>query len=66
MKLQIVNLAAKLVVTNPKQTRLLSQYVMNMARYDVNYDVRDRARFLRQLITTENNADEVSSASLVP
>ena len=62
VKLQIVNLAAKLVVTNPKQTRLLSQYVMNMARYDVNYDVRDRARFLRQLITTENNADEEVSA----
>lgn len=50
MKLQILNLATKLSITNPKQTRLLCQYVFNLAKYDMNYDIRDRARFLRQLI----------------
>jgi len=50
VKLQILNLATKLSITNPKQTRLLCQFVFNLAKYDLNYDIRDRARFLRQLI----------------
>ena len=37
-------------MTNAKQTKLLVQYVFNLAKYDTNYDIRDRARFLRQLI----------------
>lgn len=32
------------------QTKLLTQYVLNLAKYDQNYDIRDRARFIRQLI----------------
>ena len=50
MKLQILNLATKLCITNHKQTHLLCQYVFNLAKYDQNYDIRDRARFLRQLV----------------
>ncbi|KAL3884495.1 hypothetical protein ACJMK2_024630 [Sinanodonta woodiana] len=50
VKLQILNLAAKLCITNSKQTKLLVQYVFNLAKYDQNYDIRDRARFLRQLV----------------
>ncbi|XP_051898504.1 AP-3 complex subunit beta-2 isoform X2 [Pristis pectinata] len=50
VKLQIINLAAKLYLTNSKQTKLLTQYVLNLAKYDQNYDIRDRARFIRQLI----------------
>ncbi|XP_038072193.1 AP-3 complex subunit beta-2-like isoform X2 [Patiria miniata] len=50
VKLQILNLGAKLYLTNSKQTKLLFQYVLNLAKYDQNYDIRDRARFLRQLI----------------
>ncbi|XP_063052371.1 AP-3 complex subunit beta-2 [Engraulis encrasicolus] len=50
VKLQIMNLAAKLYLTNSKQTKLLTQYVLNLAKYDQNYDIRDRARFIRQLI----------------
>ncbi|XP_018794650.1 PREDICTED: AP-3 complex subunit beta-2 [Bactrocera latifrons] len=50
VKLQILNLGVKLFLTNPEQTSLLSQYVFTLARYDANYDVRDRARFLRQFI----------------
>jgi AP-3 complex subunit beta len=50
VKMQVLNLAAKLSLTNPKQTKLLCQYVLNMAKYDLNYDIRDRARFLRTLL----------------
>ncbi|KAH3726010.1 hypothetical protein DPMN_051865 [Dreissena polymorpha] len=51
-QLQILNLGAKLVITNSKQTKLLCQYVFNLAKYDQNYDIRDRSRFLRQLLGT--------------
>ncbi|XP_055335329.1 AP-3 complex subunit beta-2-like isoform X2 [Paramacrobiotus metropolitanus] len=54
VKLQIINLAAKLFTVNPQQTSLLVVYVFNLARYDVNYDIRDRARFLRALILPNN------------
>lgn len=50
VKLQVLNLGVKLYLTNPEQTSLLCQYVFTLARYDTNYDVRDRARFLRQFI----------------
>ncbi|XP_039270685.2 AP-3 complex subunit beta-1-like [Styela clava] len=50
VKLQAINLAAKLFVTNYKQTKLLTQYVLQLAKYDQNYDIRDRARFIRHLI----------------
>jgi AP-3 complex subunit beta len=42
---QVLNLAAKLCLTNPKQTKLLTQYVLNLAKYDMNYDIRDRQAF---------------------
>lgn len=56
VKLQAINLAAKLYMTNYKQTKLLTQYVLQLAKYDQNYDIRDRARFIRHLIlpTAEN------------
>lgn len=50
VKLQVLNLATKLCITNPRQTKLLCQYVLNLAKYDQNYDIRDRSRFLRQMV----------------
>lgn len=50
VKLQILNLSVKLHLTNPQQTELLCQYVFSLARYDENYDIRDRARFLKPFI----------------
>ncbi|XP_011603012.2 AP-3 complex subunit beta-1 isoform X1 [Takifugu rubripes] len=50
VKLQTVNLAAKLYLTNSKQTKLLTQYILNLGKYDQSYDIRDRTRFIRQLI----------------
>ncbi|KAG6828949.1 hypothetical protein H0H87_000222 [Tephrocybe sp. NHM501043] len=61
VKVQIVTLAAKLFVLSPNDRilALLSQYVFSLARYDVNYDVRDRARMVSSLLAG------VASVSLV-
>uniref|UniRef100_H2Z3B1 AP-3 complex subunit beta n=1 Tax=Ciona savignyi TaxID=51511 RepID=H2Z3B1_CIOSA len=50
VKLQIINLAAKLFITNQRQTKLLAQYVLQLGKYDQSYDIRDRSRFIRHLI----------------
>ncbi|KAI8352928.1 adaptin N terminal region-domain-containing protein [Blakeslea trispora] len=57
-KLQTITLSAKLLCLNPTHPILnqLNQYLLNLARYDTSYDVRDRARFLRAL--TIHSADE--------
>ncbi|KAI0346195.1 hypothetical protein BDW22DRAFT_1323138 [Trametopsis cervina] len=52
VKLQIVTLAAKLLVLCPSDRTLglLTRYVMSLARYDLNFDVRDRGRMLGSLL----------------
>ncbi|KAK1233001.1 AP-3 complex subunit beta [Marasmius sp. AFHP31] len=52
VKLQIIVLAAKLLVLCPDDLRLqlLSRYVFSLARYDLNYDVRDRGRMISSLV----------------
>ena len=50
VKMQILNLATKLALTNPEQTQLLAQYIFNLAKYDMDYDLRDRARFMRAFV----------------
>lgn len=40
---------------------LLNQYVLNLARYDLNYDTRDRARLLRGLTLPATTQIEQSS-----
>lgn len=51
VKLQILNLGAKLLLTNPDQTKKFFEYVLALAKYDNNYDVRDKARLLKRLLT---------------
>ena len=51
-------MAAKLCLTNPEQTTLLAQYVFNLAKYDTNYDIRDRARFLRAFVFPPPGAED--------
>ncbi|CAL1567908.1 unnamed protein product [Knipowitschia caucasica] len=60
VKLQIVNLAAKLYLTNSKQTKLLTQYILNLGKYDQNYDIRDRTRFIRQLIVPSEKSSALN------
>nr|XP_012153777.1 PREDICTED: AP-3 complex subunit beta-2 isoform X2 [Megachile rotundata] len=54
VKLQILNLAVKLCLNNPIQSKPFCQYVFQLAKYDQNYDIRDRARFLRCFIFEED------------
>ncbi|XP_012535252.1 AP-3 complex subunit beta-1 [Monomorium pharaonis] len=53
VKLQTLNLSVKLCLNNPSQTKPFCQYVFQLAKYDQNYDIRDRARFLRHFIFEE-------------
>ncbi|XP_054043023.1 AP-3 complex subunit beta-1 isoform X2 [Rissa tridactyla] len=60
VKLQVLNLGAKLYLTNSKQTKLLTQYVLNLGKYDQSYDIRDRTRFIRQLIVPNEKSGALS------
>ncbi|KAJ7052497.1 adaptin N terminal region-domain-containing protein [Mycena amicta] len=53
VKLQIVTLAAKLLVLCPTDERLslVAGYVFSLAKYDLNYDVRDRTRMMVSLLS---------------
>ncbi|KAJ3565057.1 hypothetical protein NP233_g7882 [Leucocoprinus birnbaumii] len=53
VKLQIITLAAKLLVISPgdRTLTLLSHYVFSLARYDTSYDVRDRAKMIASLMS---------------
>ncbi|DAZ96254.1 TPA: hypothetical protein N0F65_012557 [Lagenidium giganteum] len=53
VRLQILNLAVKLGLREP-QTRgiqMLLQYVIELCKFDVDYDVRDRARLVRAALS---------------
>ncbi|KAI0048976.1 hypothetical protein FA95DRAFT_973714 [Auriscalpium vulgare] len=52
VKLQTITLAAKLIALSPNNRTLvlLAKYAFGLARYDRNYDVRDRARVLQMLL----------------
>jgi len=60
VKLQVVNLAVKMYLTNPAQTKLISQYVFNLAKFDQNYDLRDRARFIRAILFPQGEPGKIS------
>jgi AP-3 complex subunit beta len=68
VKLQIITLAAKLVVLDPSHQTLilLARYALSLARYDADYDVRDRARMLLALLrgVAPGVADEDESVEL--
>uniref|UniRef100_A0A158R5Y3 AP-3 complex subunit beta n=1 Tax=Syphacia muris TaxID=451379 RepID=A0A158R5Y3_9BILA len=50
VKLQIISLAAKLYLIDKENCELLVHYVLQLARYDPSYDVRDRRRFIYNLL----------------
>lgn len=59
-----MNLAVKLYITNAEQTSLLCQYIFNLARYDQNYDIRDKARLLKHFIPAQNGKITSHSARI--
>lgn len=52
VKLQIITLSAKLLALSSAEgvIGLLGRYIFSLARYDLDYDVRDRARMLTSLL----------------
>ncbi|KAL3289609.1 hypothetical protein HHI36_023021 [Cryptolaemus montrouzieri] len=64
VKMQVMNLAIKLYITNPEQTTVLCQYIFNLARYDQNYDIRDKARLLKQFISNGNNKFTIKASKI--
>ena len=57
VKLQTLNLAVKLYLINPEQISKFAEYVFQLAKYDQNYDIRDRARFLKFFLSNKENPD---------
>uniref|UniRef100_A0A914QZD4 AP complex subunit beta n=1 Tax=Panagrolaimus davidi TaxID=227884 RepID=A0A914QZD4_9BILA len=55
VKLQILNLAIRLWATDRSKCELLVKYVIQLARYDRSYDIRDRCRFLRNLLLKDDS-----------
>jgi len=49
VKMQILNLSMKLFLSNPQQTAVLFRYVMDLCKYDLNFDLRDRTRLIKAL-----------------
>ena len=47
VKMQILNLAVKVYLADPKKVILLFKYILDLCKYDQNYDLRDRARLVR-------------------
>lgn len=46
----------ELATFDKERMKLLINYIFQLAKYDLNYDVRDRGRFLKQIINNcENN-----------
>ncbi|PIO66490.1 adaptin region [Teladorsagia circumcincta] len=50
VKVETLKLAVKLWMIRRDDCEKLVQYVLQLARYDLSYDVRDRCRFLRNLL----------------
>lgn len=67
VKTQILNLAVKLALHRPdiEAVGLLMTYVLDLARYDKNYDLRDRARMLRALMLGDEDMRERARAMLL-
>jgi AP-3 complex subunit beta len=54
-KMQILNLGAKLHLTNSQQTTSIFLFVLDLAKFDMNYDIRDRARLMRIILLNKDN-----------
>ncbi|KAH0794895.1 Adaptin N terminal region family protein [Histomonas meleagridis] len=55
VKMQTVNLAAKLLCVRPNEVSDLTRYVFTLGYYDNDIDIRDRSRLLHQLLTAPQN-----------
>eukprot|EP01083_Nonionella_stella_P182587 657380_1 len=62
VKLQILNLAVKVYLADPKKVMLLFKYILDLCKYDQNYDLRDRARLIRCIFFQKKKKKSTSTA----
>lgn len=57
VRLQLLNLSVKLGLREPqaRTIQLLLQYVIELCKFDIDYDVRDRARLIRAALSGDAN-----------
>jgi AP-3 complex subunit beta len=67
VKNQVLNLAVKLHVRSPlnKAGELLYKYVMELCRYDLDYDLRDRSRQLKALVGSNQGAAHARASAVL-
>jgi len=56
VKLQAINLGTKLYLKEAKGIDLLFQYILNLGKYDMNYDIRDRVRLIRAMLFPQDKS----------
>ncbi|CAB1099698.1 unnamed protein product [Ectocarpus sp. CCAP 1310/34] len=69
VKMQVLNFSVKLALRQAEDTRVqsLASFVLEMARFDLSHDLRDRARFMTAMLglaTADEGVDEASLLAL--
>ncbi|CAM9328022.1 unnamed protein product, partial [Laminaria digitata] len=69
VKMQVLNFAVKLALRRPDDARVqsLASFVLEMARFDLSHDLRDRARFMTAMLglaTADEGVDEEALLAL--
>lgn len=65
--MQVLNFAVKLALRKPddKQVQSLASFVLEMARFDLSHDLRDRARFMTAMLGLATADEGVNEAALL-
>ena len=63
VKLQVLNLGSKLFLAQPENCESLFRYLLDMARYDMDFDIRDRARLIRGILLSGDSSMVEGKAS---
>lgn len=67
MVAQVLNFAVKLALRCPddKRVQSLASFVLEMARFDLSHDLRDRARFMTAMLGLATADQGVDGAALL-
>ncbi|XP_021610214.1 AP3-complex subunit beta-A isoform X2 [Manihot esculenta] len=69
-KLQILNTSVKVLLGAKEEdlwtSKKVVSYVLELAEVDLNYDVRDRARFLKKIVSSKLGSQEVKDDMIYP
>merc|ERR1712166_1550723 len=57
VKMQTLNLGCKVFLNNRDQTEPFVRYMFDLCKYDLSYDLRDRARLLKAAVIASDNSD---------